>query len=297
MNLGRAIAPRPKESRADPRFRRLTDEQLLGLFIDRGDEAAFESIIDRHGPRVLRVCRQVLRRPHDAEDVFQATFLLLATNAAQIRKRASLGDWLYGVAHRVAVRSNVKASRRSVVEGRRRGDEIRPPTPDDEIERRELRRVVHEEIDRLPERLRLPVLLCYLEGRTNEDVAKDLGCPSGTVKFRLAKAREVLHGRLSRRGITLTVALLLLLLPRSAPAAIVPRRLARSTLLAATSGRGKRGLPHGATPRWQLPLPLLAVSFAAVSAGALAAGLLYLSSPERTGLLTWFLGAVRRACH
>src|SRR5690349_5030552 len=116
MPIGPVVDWRPKESRGDPALARMADERLLGLYIDRGDEAAFEALVARHAPRVLGVCRQVLRRPHDVEDVFQSTFLLLARNAASIRKRESLGHWLHGVAHRQAVRCKVRASRRRAVE-------------------------------------------------------------------------------------------------------------------------------------------------------------------------------------
>src|SRR4051794_706928 len=232
MAIGHLVDPRPKGPRGDPGLSGMADERLLGLYIDRGDEAAFEALVARHAPRVLGVCRQVLRRPHDVEDVFQSTFLLLARNAARIRKRASLGHWLHGVAHRQAVRLKMKANRRGAAEEESRGIAMAARQPDDEIDRRDLRRVVHEEIDRLPEKLRQPILLCYLGGLTNEDAARHVGCPLATLKVRLARAREILHGRLARRGIALSAALFLLIVPRTSPAAVVPRRLVKLTVKA-----------------------------------------------------------------
>jgi RNA polymerase sigma factor (sigma-70 family) len=276
----------------------MTDDRLLGLYIDRGDEAAFEALVARHAPRVLGVCRQVLRRPHDVEDVFQSTFLLLARNAASILKRESLGHWLHGVAHRQAVRCKVKATRRRAVEGERQGVAMAAEQPDDDIDRRDLRRVIHEEVDRLPERLRRPILLCYLEGLTNDAAARHLGCPSGTLKVRLAKAREILHGRLARRGIALSAALFLLMLPPTAPAADVPRRLVKSTVMAVMATRGRRRIPVVEAPSPGLsPGRLPLVALATVATGAVATAVLYLSSSDRGGFLTWILGAVRRACH
>lgn len=307
MAIGETVVPHPRWPGGDPRLLRMTDEQLLGRLIDRGDEAAFEALVVRHAPRVLGVCRRVLRRPHDVEDAFQATFLLLAQNAATIKKRASLGPWLHGAAHRLAVRLKVRASRRESVIAEGRGAATTAQRPEDDMELRELRRAVHEEIDRLPERLRQPVLLCYLGGMTNEDAAGQLGCPTGTLKRRLARAREVLQDRLTRRGLALSATLLMLVLPRTTPAAEVPGRLVEATVLAASAFLRRRFGPVAAAEpppraghapgRAKSPsrLPLFAV--AAAATGALATIALYLSSPGRDGFLAWMLGAIRRACH
>ena len=299
MTMGRVVEPRLKQLRAAPGLSRMDDDRLLGLFIDRGDEAAFEVLVARHAPRVLGVCRQVLRRPHDVEDVFQSTFLVLARDAAKIRKRASLGHWLHGVAHRLAVRSKCRASRRGVVEGERQGVAMAAQQPDD-FDLRDVRRVVHEEIDRLPEKLRRPILLCYLEGLAYDKAARHLGCPPATLKDRLSRARAILHGRLARRGVALSAALIALILPGTgtALAAYVPRRLVRSTVVAVMAAERRQGPPAvgpGTPPRSNLPLALVAC--AALASGALATAVLYLSTPERMGFCTWFLGAVRRACH
>ena len=142
-----------------------SDGELLGSFVENRDAKAFEVLMTRHGPRVLRVCRQVLGSSQDAEDAFQSTFLLLAGKAGSIQKGDSLGHWLHGAAHRIAVRSRVDATRR-----RRRESKPRQTSEESEpakVETDEVLRILHEEIDRLPAWLRDPIRLCYLEGITN----------------------------------------------------------------------------------------------------------------------------------
>jgi len=181
----------------------LSDRQLLERFAARRDassEVAFEVLVLRHGPMVLRVCRNVLGDRADAEDAFQATFLVLVRRRDSIRRLESVGGWLYGVACRVAARARVEAARRRGAEGRAalRVVEAVDPTDGDEAG---LGRVVQEEVRRLPERYRAVVALCYWEGLTQEQVAVQLGCPLGTVRSRLARARGLLHRRLTRRGL------------------------------------------------------------------------------------------------
>src|SRR5262245_34494466 len=161
-----------------------TDAQLLDSFVTRRDAGAFEALVVRHGPMVLRLCRQLLRHAHDAEDAFQATFLVLARKAASIRERHLLGNWLYGVAHRIAVRARAGAARGPGVEGQGAGRP--PPGARPGRGRHGLAPVLHEELDRLAEKYRTPVVLCYLEGKTNEEAARQLRWPLGTVKGRLA---------------------------------------------------------------------------------------------------------------
>ncbi len=182
---------------------RLGDAQLLQRFVTARDEAAFEVLVWRHGPAVLGVCRRVLAAEPDAEDAFQATFLTLARKAASVGKREALGSWLYKVAYRVAVRARSAAARRA---------RAAPPPPcaaaggDDPATAaawREVRPVLDEEVSRLPDRYRAAFVLCHLEGKTNEEAARELGCPAGTVYSRLARARERLRGRLERRGLGL----------------------------------------------------------------------------------------------
>jgi RNA polymerase sigma factor (sigma-70 family) len=207
------------------------DRQLLERFVRHNDEAAFAALLRRHGPMVLHVCRRVLGRIHDAEDVFQATFLLLARKARAIRQRDSVGSFLHGVAYRLAVRAGEQARRRQTYE-RRAADRSRP-APSFEAAWRELRAVLDEELQRLPARYREVLVLCYLEGQTQEEAARRLGCPLGTVRSRVARARELLQERLARRGLALSGALLATTLVANAAPAAVPPALLRPTLKAA----------------------------------------------------------------
>jgi RNA polymerase sigma factor (sigma-70 family) len=179
----------------------LTDAQLLERFAARRDQAAFEVLVWRHGPMVLGVCRRVLRHAHDAEDAFQATFLTLVRKGGSISKRAALPGWLYKVAHRIALRARAGAARRA----RREQSAFEFPAADPAGPAdSDLRPVLDEEVRRLPEKYRLPVVLCYLAGKTTAEAARQLGCPKGTVLSRLAWARQRLKSRLTRRGLTLT---------------------------------------------------------------------------------------------
>jgi RNA polymerase sigma factor (sigma-70 family) len=210
-----------------------TDRDVLDRFAARRDEAAFEELLRRHGPMVLGVCRRLLGTPYDADDVFQATFLVLVHKAASIRKGTSLGCWLYGVAYRLALKARTTAARRRAHERRvadmRHADVTSEPSWD------ELRPLLDEELARLPERLRAPLVLCYLEGKTNAEAAREIGCPAGSMSKRLARGREVLRQRLTRRGVALTAATLALLLARNARAA-VSVALGRATLDAGLVG-------------------------------------------------------------
>jgi RNA polymerase sigma factor (sigma-70 family) len=179
-----------------------SDEALLERFAGRRDEAAFAELLRRHGPRVWGVCRRGLPSAADAEDAFQATFLVLARKANAVRRRASVASWLHGVALRVVA----CARRRS---GRPPPDQRDLPArsveaPEDEAARQEFRRVLDEEVGRLPEKYRMPVVLCYFDGESNESAARRLGWPAGTVCGRLARARDLLRKRLTRRGVALT---------------------------------------------------------------------------------------------
>ena len=180
----------------------LADAQLLERFVDHQDEAAFEILVRRHGAMVLGVCRRVLRHAQDAEDAFQATFLVLVHKARSIGRRQAVGSWLYRVAYRVALRAKIKADRRRT---RPLGAEEVPAadwTPD--LVWADFRRVLDEEVARLPEKYRTPFVLCYLHGKTNAEAAEELGWPKGTVLSRLAWARNRLRARLTRRGLALS---------------------------------------------------------------------------------------------
>src|SRR5262249_368681 len=163
------------------------------------DEGAFAALLARHGPMVLGVCRRVLRHTQDAEDAFQATFLVLARKAGAIGRREALGGWLYGVACRVAARARALLLRHRPTAHRPTADVPEPVGAGAAVDGAsggEVRLALQEEVARLPAKYRGPVVLCYLEGRTHEEAALDLGWPVGTVKGRLARARELLRRRL-----------------------------------------------------------------------------------------------------
>jgi RNA polymerase sigma factor (sigma-70 family) len=204
----------------------MTDGQLLAYFVQQGEAAAFEALLRRHGSMVWGVCCRVLHDPHDAEDAFQATFLVLLRKASSIRLPERLGGWLHGVAHRTALEA------RSLIARRRQQE--RPldasPHPEGRAESpwSEWLPLLDGELRRLPDKYRLPVVLCELEGRSRKEVAGQLGIPEGTLSSRLAYARKRLADRLSRQGVALSTVLLGLLLSREATAR-VPISLLLST--------------------------------------------------------------------
>jgi RNA polymerase sigma-70 factor (ECF subfamily) len=176
----------------------LSDSQLLRRFAAGRDGQAFTVLVERHGPLVLSVCRRVLANEAEAEDAFQATFLVLARRAGRLRNPDLLGNWLYGVASRIARKARTALNRRSAHEKQTRALAVSPaasPCEDDDA-----RRVLAEELRRLPRTHRAAVGLCYLEGKTNAEAARLLRWPIGTVKGRLARARAMLRDRLALRG-------------------------------------------------------------------------------------------------
>jgi RNA polymerase sigma factor (sigma-70 family) len=191
-----------------PELARAPDATLLARFIADKDQRAFAALVDRHGPLVLHVCRRVLGNAHDAEDAFQATFLVLARKANAVQPREALTAWLHGVAHRVALKAR-SARARQLREAQPLPGPPADPRPDPlaELSARELLALVDEEVRRLPTVYRLPVLLCCLEGRSQEEAARQLGWTPGSVKGRLERGRARLHQRLVRRGLTLSAAL------------------------------------------------------------------------------------------
>jgi RNA polymerase sigma factor (sigma-70 family) len=240
------LAPVLRRCLARPDPDAVPDTLLLRRFVSQRDEAAFELLVWRHGPMVHGVCRRLLRHEQDAEDAFQATFLLLARKARSINGRGSLGGWLYQVAYRVALRARTAALRRV---RRHCGPAALPSAPDPapapDPGRAELRRVLDDELSRLQEKYRTPVVLCYLEGMTNAQAARQLHLPAGTLKTRLAYARRLLGDRLARRGLGLGAGLAAAALPVAAPAA-VPAALVGATVRAAARIAAGAGTATGA---------------------------------------------------
>jgi RNA polymerase sigma factor (sigma-70 family) len=205
------------------------DQQLLRRFAHGREEAAFAALVRRHGPLVLGVCRRVLHQEQDAEDVFQATFLVLARKAGAVGRRASLGTWLYQVAYHMALRVRKQAAARRKREERSARPEATDPLA--EVSGRELLAVFDEELQGLPECERVALVLCYLEGKTRDEAAREVGCSESTLKRRLERGKGRMHLRLARRGVTLSAALLAAGLAQGARAA-VPAGLATAAVKA-----------------------------------------------------------------
>jgi RNA polymerase sigma factor (sigma-70 family) len=207
----------------------LSEYQLLERYRERHDQLAFEALVARYGPMVLGVCGRMLAEAADVEDAFQATFLVLVRRAGQLGPRDALGPWLYGVAARVCLRARSEAARRRsrhepITAGSRALAEPRQAAGD----QRELIEVLDQELNRLPTKYRCPLVLCYLEGQTHEEAARQLNWPLGTVKGRLARARDLLRMRLTRRGVALTAGGLAVVLADQSQAALETALLART---------------------------------------------------------------------
>ena len=208
-------------------------------------EAAFEAIVAHHGPMVWNVCRSVLFDAHAAEDAFQATFLILVRKAHSIHRRETLGPWLYGVARRVAVRAKANMARKRKRE--RHSDAITaaltPPLElEDEIA------TLYQEIDRLPEKYRAVVVLCYLEGRTHAEAARVLRCPPGTISVRASRARGLLRDRLVRRGVAISTVLFGSAVATSRAPAAISAGVAEATIKAAVYLAAANAPTAGAVP-------------------------------------------------
>jgi RNA polymerase sigma factor (sigma-70 family) len=223
-----------------------SDHQLLSRFVESGDEAAFAIIMDRHGPMLYGVCRRLLGESHLADDVLQATFLLLSRQCGSIRKRNSLGGWLYRVAHRLAQQAQLADTARSRREQFAVNNRTMEPPRDPGWD--ELCLVLDEELRRLPERYRIPLLLCYLEGRTQDEAAKQLDWSVRTLRRRLEHARNLLKTRMIRRGATLGVGLFAgFLAPSSASAVLTPEL--RQSILTISTGDAKSAVVSTAVMR------------------------------------------------
>jgi RNA polymerase sigma factor (sigma-70 family) len=231
----------------------VSDGELLRRFVAWRDEAAFRGLVQRLGPMVLAVCQRVLHDRHEAEDAFQATFLVLARKAGTLSRPELLGNWLYGVAYRIAYKVKSRAARRRFTEAQA----ARPPGPEPSVQAawREVQAVVDDELNGLPEKYRVPLVLVYLEGKTHEEAAALLGCPAGSMSWRLTRGRELLRRRLSGRGLVLSIALLLLVLT---PAAAAPVALVKATvkwvMLDALGILGPQTLPGSVAVMMQIGL-------------------------------------------
>jgi RNA polymerase sigma factor (sigma-70 family) len=258
---------------------RLGDRQLLERFTAAREEAAFEALLRRHGPMVQGVCRRVLGNAHDAEDAFQATFLVLASRAGSIGRRESVGGWLYQVAYNTALKARASAAARRRREQRPEGRSAGDPLAD--VTGRELMTVLDEELQRLPERYRAPLVLCYLEGLTRDEAAGRLGFSESTLKRRLEEGRERLRRRLERRGLALSAALLAAGVSGTAVSSALAATTTTAARVVASGGRVAvparvaallaqtlRGMTAG--PRKAVAAVLLAATLVATGAALLA---------------------------
>ncbi len=257
------------------------DEQLLERFLQGHDEGAFSALLRRHGPMVLQVCGRVLTARHDAEDAFQATFLLLARKAGDIRNRSSLASWLHGTAYRLSVQMRKQDARRKDRE-QSAAPPGEPAGPVADAAWRELQEVLDEELAGLPDKYRAPIILCYLEGKTHEEAAAQLGWPLGTVRGNVARGRDALRERLARRGmgcsfLALGVSLAVRTVPLTLPPGLLAGTLgaalrfaAGATAAAVVSARAA-ALVEGAIGMLKWKLSLAAAALLSVGIVALAA--------------------------
>jgi cytochrome c peroxidase len=215
----------------DRRARELPDQELLQRFHAHQDQAAFHALLCRHGPMVLDVCRGLLGNEADADDAFQATFLILVRQAGSIRKTASLGSWLHGVAYRTALKARAQSATRQKYEAR---VPVRQASEPDELSWREVRQLLHEEVSGLPERYRAPLVLCYLEGATQEAAAAQLRLGKSTLRERLERGRMLLRTRLLRRGLGSAAFLVTAAWPAASASAVLPVALVLCTIKAAS---------------------------------------------------------------
>jgi RNA polymerase sigma-70 factor (ECF subfamily) len=294
----------------------LSDATLLERFVSDREEAAFVALVRRHGPRVERICRRILRNEHDVEDVFQATFLVLACKAAGITWRESVSPWIDGVARRLALHARSGSARQRSREvavtmlsgglsdpNGRFPERLHPKVdPSADVERRDLRRVLDDELLRLPEKYRAPVVLCDLEGHTREEAARRLGWPTGSMSRRLDRARSLLRRRLTHRGVALSLvglttlaiaAAVALGIDRSGPAASV--RPIMATFRSPSEGGNGYGTILAAAARVDGSRPDFGRILPAARAAALAARRIQGATPARSAPLWSRFAADMRA--
>jgi RNA polymerase sigma factor (sigma-70 family) len=217
-----------------------TDAQILERFVAHREEAAFRILLHRHGSMVLAVCRRVLHDAHAAEDAFQATFLVLARKAGSVREKTALGSWLYRVAYHISINERARAAKQRVRE--REVAEMSGGNETPDSARGELSQVLDEELNRLPEKYRAPLVLCFLEGKTHEEAARELRWPIGSMSRRLDRAKQLLQTRLVRRGLALSAGALVQAAAVEAAPAVVPPTLLDATARVIVAAAG-----HGAT--------------------------------------------------
>jgi RNA polymerase sigma factor (sigma-70 family) len=223
----------------------LTDGDLLECFITERDEGAFEALVRRHGPMVLGVCRRILRNEADAEDAFQATFLVLVRKAASIRPRVRVGNWLYGVAHSTALKARAMRTTRLAKE-REAAARLKPEDSAETWD--QLSTLLDQELKALPDKYRTAIVLCDLEGKSIKEAAQQLGCPQATVGTRLARGRRLLARRLGRHGLALSAGVITSAIAQNAAAAGVPPLLMSSTVKAALSVAAGQAAATGVIP-------------------------------------------------
>jgi RNA polymerase sigma factor (sigma-70 family) len=210
----------------------LTDGQLLECFVSRRETAALETLVQRHAPMVWNVCRRMLHNHHDAEDAFQATFLVLVRKAASIKPRDMVGNWLYGVAHLTAMKARATTAKRRARE--RQVVDMPEPAETERDWGRDLYPILDQQLSRLPDKYRVAIVLCDLEGKTRKEAARHLGCPEGTLAARLARGRGMLAKRLAANGLAVSGGMLAGLLSEQAASAGVPASVMASTMKAVT---------------------------------------------------------------
>jgi RNA polymerase sigma factor (sigma-70 family) len=264
----------------------LGDGQLLERYLSQGDEAAFEALVNLHGPMVLGLCRRVLRDPRDIEDAFQATFLVLVRKASTIRDRLHLSNWLYGVAYRVARRARTNTLRRRDREIA--VENLEASAAPETADILGIGPVLDQELNRLPRKYRAPLILCYLKGHTHDQAAEELECPVGTVRSRLARGRDLLRRRLTSRGNAPTATILgtetalpARLLTEAVPPSLVSATVdaalgigASKTIQAVAASASALALTQGVLTTMklaQLKLMGLAILATSLSAGAVVA--------------------------
>jgi RNA polymerase sigma factor (sigma-70 family) len=269
-----------------------TDGQLLEWFLALRHEAAFRALVDRHGPMVLGVCRRVLGDAHDAEDAFQATFLVLVRKAASVVPREFVANWLYGVACRTAHKARVARARADALKRRasERGTAMAGRAPTEDELWHDLQPVLDEELQRLPDTYCAAVVLCDLEGLPHEEAARRLGCPVGTVESRLSRGRQRLRDRLVRRGLAPAAAALWAETVREASAAM-PAALIKQTARLVTSSPAAGAVPAAVAAlaegviqmMWLARLKPLAAATAALVLATVGVGVLGQQQPAPQG--------------